>query len=130
MLASFHLQLWKHYNAGTLMELLDPNLRDQCSEAEALKVFQVGLLCAQVSLNLGPSMWKVVDMLGSGDRVLLWWRIIHGCFRSLMQRLRHCLFLWVSNFGIFSRFINLQLLAGFGHSTESKTHDEISIPIE
>lgn len=52
------------------MEILDPNLRNQCSEAEALKVFQVGLLCAQVSLNLGPSMWKVVDMLGSGDRVL------------------------------------------------------------
>uniref|UniRef100_A0A452XVP8 Protein kinase domain-containing protein n=1 Tax=Aegilops tauschii subsp. strangulata TaxID=200361 RepID=A0A452XVP8_AEGTS len=63
-------QLWKHYNAGTLMEILDPNLRDQCSEAEALKVFQVGLLCAQASPNLRPPMWKVVEMLGSGDRVL------------------------------------------------------------
>lgn len=69
-LTSFHLQLWKHYNAGTLMEILDPNLRDQCSEAEALKVFQVGLLCAQASPNLRPPMWKVVEMLGSGDRVL------------------------------------------------------------
>ncbi|KAM3406893.1 hypothetical protein ACQJBY_000754 [Aegilops geniculata] len=63
-------QLWKHYNAGTLMEILDPNLRDQCSEAEALKVFQVGLLCAQASPNLRPPMWKVVEMLGSADRVL------------------------------------------------------------
>jgi hypothetical protein len=38
--------------------------------SQPLKVFQVGLLCTQVSLNLRPSMWKVVEMLGSGDRVL------------------------------------------------------------
>ncbi|KAG8084459.1 hypothetical protein GUJ93_ZPchr0010g9428 [Zizania palustris] len=58
--------IWKHYNAGTLMELLDPNLREQCAEEEeALKVFHVGLLCAQASPNLRPPMWKVVEMLGS-----------------------------------------------------------------
>ncbi|GJM94493.1 hypothetical protein PR202_ga11140 [Eleusine coracana subsp. coracana] len=64
------LQIWKHYKAGTLMELLDPNLRDQCSEEEALKVFHVGLLCAQASPNLRPPMWKVVEMLNSRDKVL------------------------------------------------------------
>ncbi|KAL6864753.1 hypothetical protein ACP4OV_015904 [Aristida adscensionis] len=62
--------IWKHYNSGTLMELLDPNLRDQCSEEEALKVFHVGLLCAQASPNLRPPMWKVVEMLSSRDREL------------------------------------------------------------
>ncbi|KAM0886659.1 hypothetical protein ACQ4PT_029564 [Festuca glaucescens] len=62
--------IWKHYNAGTLMELLDPNLREECPEREALKVFNVGLLCAQASPNLRPPMWKVVEMLGRGDRVL------------------------------------------------------------
>ncbi|GJN36158.1 hypothetical protein PR202_gb24998 [Eleusine coracana subsp. coracana] len=62
--------IWKHYNAGTLMELLDPNLRGQCSEEEALKVFHVGLLCAQASPNLRPPMWKVVEMLNSRDKVL------------------------------------------------------------
>ncbi|KAK3140822.1 hypothetical protein QOZ80_5AG0406310 [Eleusine coracana subsp. coracana] len=62
--------IWKHYKAGTLMELLDPNLRDQCSEEEALKVFHVGLLCAQASPNLRPPMWKVVEMLNSRDKVL------------------------------------------------------------
>ncbi|XP_040379829.1 cysteine-rich receptor-like protein kinase 2 [Oryza brachyantha] len=62
--------IWKHYNAGALMELLDPNLREQCTEEEALKVFHVGLLCAQASPNLRPPMWKVVEMLGSRDKEL------------------------------------------------------------
>jgi hypothetical protein len=70
LLPSIHLQIWKHYNTGTLMELLDSNLREQCSEREAIKVFHVGLLCAQASPNLRPPMWKVVEMLGSRDRVL------------------------------------------------------------
>ncbi|RLN30946.1 cysteine-rich receptor-like protein kinase 2 isoform X1 [Panicum miliaceum] len=62
--------IWKHYNAGTLMKLLDPNLREQCSESEALQVFHVGLLCAQASPNLRPPMRKVVEMLSGRDRVL------------------------------------------------------------
>ncbi|KAG2616186.1 cysteine-rich receptor-like protein kinase 2 [Panicum virgatum] len=62
--------IWKHYNAGTLTELLDPNLREQCSEEEALQVFHVGLLCAQASPNLRPPMWKVVEMLSGRDKVL------------------------------------------------------------
>jgi len=67
---SFFLQIWKHYNAGTLIELLDPNLREQCSEEEALQVFHVGLLCAQASPNLRLPMWKVVEMLSGRDKVL------------------------------------------------------------
>ncbi|WVZ96070.1 hypothetical protein U9M48_041753 [Paspalum notatum var. saurae] len=63
--------IWKHYNEGTLMELLDPNLQDQCSEEEALQVFHVGLLCAQASPNLRPPMWKVVEMLSSRDKAAL-----------------------------------------------------------
>ncbi|KAL6594634.1 hypothetical protein ACP70R_048372 [Stipagrostis hirtigluma subsp. patula] len=62
--------IWKNYNEGTLMELLDPNLREQCSKEEALKVFHIGLLCAQASPNLRPPMWKVVEMLSSRDKVL------------------------------------------------------------
>ncbi|CAN6340486.1 unnamed protein product [Urochloa humidicola] len=62
--------IWKHYNAGTLMELLDPNLREQCSSEEALQVFHVGLLCAQASPNLRPPMWKVVEMLSGRAKVL------------------------------------------------------------
>lgn len=65
------VQIWRHYNAGTLMELLDPNLRDQCSQEQALQVFHVGLLCAQASPNLRPPMWKVVEMLSSKDHRVL-----------------------------------------------------------
>ncbi|XP_066363927.1 cysteine-rich receptor-like protein kinase 2 [Miscanthus floridulus] len=59
--------IWRHYNAGTLMELLDPNLREQCTKEDALRVFHVGLLCAQASPNLRPPMWKVVEMLSGRD---------------------------------------------------------------
>ncbi|NP_001170087.1 Cysteine-rich receptor-like protein kinase 2-like isoform 1 [Zea mays] len=59
--------IWRHYTAGTLTELLDPNLREQCSEEDALRVFHVGLLCAQASPNLRPPMWKVVEMLSGRD---------------------------------------------------------------
>ncbi|KAJ1261445.1 hypothetical protein BS78_09G030000 [Paspalum vaginatum] len=62
--------IWNHYNAGTLMELLDQDLGDQCSEEDALLVFHVGLLCAQALANLRPPMWKVVEMLSSRDKEL------------------------------------------------------------
>uniref|UniRef100_A0A804PYT7 Cysteine-rich receptor-like protein kinase 2 n=1 Tax=Zea mays TaxID=4577 RepID=A0A804PYT7_MAIZE len=62
--------IWSHYNTGTLMELLDLNLREQCSEEDALRVFHVGLLCTQASPNLRPPMWKVVEMLSGGREVL------------------------------------------------------------
>ncbi|WVZ96086.1 hypothetical protein U9M48_041768 [Paspalum notatum var. saurae] len=62
--------IWYHYNAGTLMELLDQDLGDQCSEEDALLVFHVGLLCAQALPNLRPPMWKVVEMLSSRDKEL------------------------------------------------------------
>jgi len=63
----FFLQIWRHYNAGTLMELLDPNLCEQCSEEDTLRVFHVGLLCAPASPNLRPPTWKVVEMLSGRD---------------------------------------------------------------
>ncbi|KAJ3676069.1 hypothetical protein LUZ60_003481 [Juncus effusus] len=55
--------IWQHFNSKTLIEMLDPALKDQCSETEAIKVFHVGLLCTQASPNLRPPMWKVVEML-------------------------------------------------------------------
>ena len=49
------------------MELLDPNLCEQCSEEDTLRVFHVGLLCAPASPNLRPPTWKVVEMLSGRD---------------------------------------------------------------
>ncbi|XP_039128050.1 cysteine-rich receptor-like protein kinase 3 [Dioscorea cayenensis subsp. rotundata] len=62
--------IWKHYTEKTLIELLDPNLQGQCSEEQALKIFHIGLLCAQASSGLRPHMWKVVEMLMSKSQDL------------------------------------------------------------
>ncbi|KAK1318750.1 Cysteine-rich receptor-like protein kinase 42 [Acorus calamus] len=56
--------VWQHYMSNNLIEMLDPCIRDQCPEEQALHVFQVGLLCMQASPGLRPPMWKVVEMLG------------------------------------------------------------------
>ncbi|XP_020102481.1 putative receptor-like protein kinase At4g00960 [Ananas comosus] len=63
-------QIWRQFKSRTLIEMLDPCLRNRCSDEEALKVFQVGLLCSQASPNLRPPMWKVVEMLNSGSKEL------------------------------------------------------------
>ncbi|OAY75456.1 Cysteine-rich receptor-like protein kinase 42 [Ananas comosus] len=52
-------QIWRQFKSRTPIEMLDPCLRNRCSDEEALKVFQVGLLCSQASPNLRPPMWKV-----------------------------------------------------------------------
>ncbi|KAK1293199.1 Cysteine-rich receptor-like protein kinase 2 [Acorus calamus] len=62
--------VWKHYNSDTVLEMLDPMVRDECSEEQALKVLHVGLLCTQASPILRPSMWKVVEMLNGKSRDL------------------------------------------------------------
>ncbi|KAK9084347.1 hypothetical protein Scep_030818 [Stephania cephalantha] len=56
---------WEHFNAKTLNEMLDSNLKGQCSEEQVVRVLTVGLLCTQASPNLRPPMWKVVEMLTS-----------------------------------------------------------------
>ncbi|XP_073003795.1 cysteine-rich receptor-like protein kinase 2 [Typha latifolia] len=62
--------VWQHFNSNALIELLDPCLREQCSEEQALNVFHVGLLCVQASPNLRPPMWKVVEMLNNKSKEL------------------------------------------------------------
>ncbi|KAK9086296.1 hypothetical protein Syun_028690 [Stephania yunnanensis] len=56
---------WEHFNAKTLNEMLDSNLKGQCSEEQVVRVLTVGLLCTQASPNLRPPMWKVAEMLTS-----------------------------------------------------------------
>ncbi|KAJ0979922.1 hypothetical protein J5N97_015396 [Dioscorea zingiberensis] len=62
--------IWKHFTEKTLIELLDPHLLGQCSEEQALKIFHIGLLCAQSSPSLRPPMWKVAEMLMSKSQDL------------------------------------------------------------
>ncbi|KAL0805191.1 hypothetical protein Bca101_097682 [Brassica carinata] len=66
-------RVWNLYRLNRLVEALDPCLNDekllqvQGSQAEVCKVLCVGLLCAQASPSLRPSMDEVIRMLTERD---------------------------------------------------------------
>uniref|UniRef100_M4EI41 Protein kinase domain-containing protein n=1 Tax=Brassica campestris TaxID=3711 RepID=M4EI41_BRACM len=66
-------RVWNLYRLNRLVEALDPCLNDekllqvQGSQAEVCKVLSVGLLCAQASPSLRPSMEEVISMLTERD---------------------------------------------------------------
>ncbi|KAF5479636.1 hypothetical protein F2P56_000443 [Juglans regia] len=59
--------VWKLYRANKLAEAVDPRLRDKFPVKEALDVLQIGLLCAQASVALRPSMEEVIQLLTNGQ---------------------------------------------------------------
>ncbi|EOA39914.1 hypothetical protein CARUB_v10008603mg [Capsella rubella] len=59
--------VWEHYKASTLKSSIDPRLKGNFTEEEALKVLQIGLLCVQSSVELRPSMSEIVFMLKKKD---------------------------------------------------------------
>lgn len=62
-------QTWKHFQAGTVERIYDPNLmvdekdEDGSMKEEILRVLHIGLLCTQESASLRPTMSKVLQML-------------------------------------------------------------------
>ncbi|CAN6219093.1 unnamed protein product [Urochloa humidicola] len=59
-------RVWEHWEAGTVMELVDPCMGgDSFPEGDVLKCIQVGLLCVQGDPVARPVMSSVVMMLGS-----------------------------------------------------------------
>ncbi|MFS7970517.1 putative protein kinase RLK-Pelle-DLSV family [Helianthus anomalus] len=55
--------VWKLYKEGVVSEAIDPLLKGEFPEHEALEVMQIGLLCTQASAALRPSMPEVVEFL-------------------------------------------------------------------
>ncbi|KAI3725999.1 hypothetical protein L1987_65796 [Smallanthus sonchifolius] len=53
--------VWKLYKDGVVSEAIDPLLKGEFPEHEALEVMQIGLLCTQASAALRPSMAEVVE---------------------------------------------------------------------
>lgn len=47
------------------MDLVDPSIRDSCSQSQVLKCIHVGMLCVQDSTMYRPDMANVVLMLES-----------------------------------------------------------------
>ncbi|CAA6665524.1 unnamed protein product [Spirodela intermedia] len=59
--------VWKLHTAGRLAEAVDPSLEGAFDAEEAVRVLQIGLLCAQASAELRPAMSAVVRMLRQGS---------------------------------------------------------------
>ncbi|KAD4586632.1 hypothetical protein E3N88_24233 [Mikania micrantha] len=55
--------VWKLYKEGIVSEAIDPLLKGDFPQDEALEVLQIGLLCTQASAALRPSMAEVVELL-------------------------------------------------------------------
>ncbi|XP_076931939.1 cysteine-rich receptor-like protein kinase 42 [Bidens hawaiensis] len=55
--------VWRLYKEGAGSDVIDPLLKGEFPEQEALEVVQIGLLCTQASAALRPSMAEVVDFL-------------------------------------------------------------------
>eukprot|EP01018_Ginkgo_biloba_P039178 Gb_38844 [translate_table: standard] len=53
--------------AGTVSEVIDPQLEDDIQRKEAMRVLKIGFLCIQENANRRPSMGTVVQML-EGER--------------------------------------------------------------
>ncbi|KAK1280227.1 Cysteine-rich receptor-like protein kinase 8 [Acorus gramineus] len=64
--SSFDLlsHVWKHWNEGRVLELIDQSLGDY-SSSEAMRCVHIGLLCVQEDAADRPTMSSVVLMLGS-----------------------------------------------------------------
>ena len=64
------MQVWEHWEAGTVAELVDPSLGESFPEGDVQRCIHIGLLCVQADPAARPVMSSVVMMLGS-DTVTL-----------------------------------------------------------
>ncbi|GAB4830984.1 hypothetical protein Ancab_004998 [Ancistrocladus abbreviatus] len=61
---------WRLRNDGASERLVDPALRNNYSNIEAVKCIQIGLLCVQDDPSMRPTMPAVVHMLNSNSTEL------------------------------------------------------------
>eukprot|EP00262_Sarcandra_glabra_P002758 TRINITY_DN1315_c1_g1_i1.p1 TRINITY_DN1315_c1_g1~~TRINITY_DN1315_c1_g1_i1.p1 ORF type:complete len:684 (+),score=80.56 TRINITY_DN1315_c1_g1_i1:120-2171(+) len=56
---------WRKWREGTALELIDPTLREHCSQSEAMRCIHIALLCVQEDVAASPPMSTIVLMLNS-----------------------------------------------------------------
>eukprot|EP00253_Pinus_taeda_P026092 PITA_26092 len=61
--ASVIMQVWKSYEAGNIVGIIDGAIIETCDEKQAVRCIQVGLLCLQAESSLRPPMSTVTSML-------------------------------------------------------------------
>ncbi|KAF5206495.1 Cysteine-rich receptor-like protein kinase, partial [Thalictrum thalictroides] len=57
--------VWKHWEEGTALELIEPSLEDRYSRTEVMRCIHIGLLCVQEDMRIRPTMASIVLMLNS-----------------------------------------------------------------
>ncbi|XP_028787885.1 cysteine-rich receptor-like protein kinase 10 [Neltuma alba] len=57
--------VWKKWDEGSPLQILDPFLMESCSEIEAIKCVQIGLLCVQQNPEERPTMSQIVSYLSN-----------------------------------------------------------------
>ncbi|KAF5191891.1 Cysteine rich receptor like kinase [Thalictrum thalictroides] len=57
--------VWRHWDEGTVLELIEPSLEDRYSRTEVMRCIHIGLLCVQEDMEMRPTMASVVLMLNS-----------------------------------------------------------------
>ncbi|PQQ13375.1 G-type lectin S-receptor-like serine/threonine-protein kinase [Prunus yedoensis var. nudiflora] len=62
-MSAIFFQAWELWKEGRGLELMDPTLKDSCTEDQLLRCFHVGLLCVEENAADRPSMSDVVSML-------------------------------------------------------------------
>ncbi|XP_073117574.1 cysteine-rich receptor-like protein kinase 10 isoform X2 [Elaeis guineensis] len=63
--------IWEQWSKGTVLEILDPCLCNNCPTTEVLRCMQIGLLCVQENPSDRPDMSTVVMMLNNDAVSLL-----------------------------------------------------------
>ncbi|KAK7317637.1 hypothetical protein RJT34_02041 [Clitoria ternatea] len=61
--------VWRLYRSNRLSEIIDPTLEGDFPAQEASQLLQIGLLCAQASAELRPSMSVVVKMVDDNHEI-------------------------------------------------------------
>ena len=66
---SFLHKVWNLYGSNRLCDIVDPILEGNYPAEEACKLLKIGLLCAQASAELRPSMSEVVEMINDNHEI-------------------------------------------------------------
>ncbi len=61
-------QVWKLYEEGKLLEIVDPKINTHNHEKDIIHVINIGLLCVQSTASKRPSMVRILAML-QGDEM-------------------------------------------------------------
>ncbi|XP_058092208.1 cysteine-rich receptor-like protein kinase 44 [Magnolia sinica] len=56
---------WKHWNDGTVLDLIDPTISESCSSSEVMRCIHIALLCVQEDVISRPTMSSILLMLNS-----------------------------------------------------------------